>query len=109
MATGWPPVVVKTFPARTLAEATALLQRDASAAWADGYAVSSQTWAPGGRSIAGNICLVLGVLWAIGALALLLFVPVPALIQLVVAIVFIYIGAKSVSPGTLAVTFTRPR
>jgi hypothetical protein len=109
MAAQWPPVVVKTYQARTLADATAQLQVEAQAAWADGYAVSSQTWAPGGRSIAGNICLVLGVLWVIGALALLLFIPIPALIQLGVAIFFVYAGAKSESQGTLAVTFARAR
>jgi hypothetical protein len=109
MATEWPPVVAKSYQARTLAEATALLQRDAGAAWADGYALSSQTWAPGGRSVAGVICLVLGLLWVLGAVWVALFSPLLALVQLAIAIFFVFAGVKSASPGTLAVTFARAR
>jgi hypothetical protein len=111
MTANLPPVVVKTYQARTLADATALLQGDTNAAWADGYALSSQAWAPGGRTPAGIICLILGVLFLLSPvpIASISKNPIPILVLVGIALFFIYAGVVSRSPGTLSVTFARQR
>ena len=104
-----PPVAVKTLQAATLTKATTLLQKDIAAAWADGYAVTSQSWEAGGRSVAGNICIVLAVVWVLGAVGFFTLAPIASLLQIGLAILFYYIGIRSKSLGTLSITFTRQR
>lgn len=101
MAAELPPVWVKTYQARTMPEATALLQGDATAAWADGYSIGSQVWADGGRTSAAAACLFLGV--TVLAAGVLLWLP------LCLAGLFLLVaGALSgKGPGTLSVTFAR--
>ena len=108
-ATQWPPVAVKTLRAATLTEATALLQKDVAAAWADGYAMTSQTWEAGARSVAGTICIILAVVWVLGAVAFFTLAPIASLAQIGLAFLFYYIGIRSKSLGTMSITFTRQR
>ena len=111
MATEWPPVFVKAIPAKTMQDGMAALQRDTQAAWNDGYALTSQPWVPGGRTPAGIICLILGVLLLLGPVPLGFAVsnPIPVLIVVLIGVFFVYAGVVSKTPGMLTATFSRQR
>jgi hypothetical protein len=112
MATEEHSIVVKTYRARNLTNANALLQAETqNEAWAEGCVVSSQAWAPGERTTAGIIFLILGVIGALEIFSPLrptyaddsVWLP----IQMVGACILLYYGLTSRALGTLSVTFAR--
>lgn len=98
-----PPMLVRTYRGKSLAEAAARMAREAPGRGSAGYVVTSQSWAPGGRSPAAWLFIVVGV----AALLVGLFVYWPALIMAFVALL---IGLVSrVREGELTVTWTKTR
>lgn len=96
-----PPIIVKSFRAKSQAKAGAALQADAAWAGQEGYRPVSQSWAEGGRTPAASLFVGLGVLCLVGGL---FFIPL-----FLFALIFLVIGvASGKGDGQLTVTYQRP-